>query len=471
MEKIYLYNTLSRKKEEFKSIKKNTIAMYHCGPTVYWTQHIGNLRGAFCADLITKTLKYNEYKVKLARNYTDVGHLVSDGDEGEDKMEKATRRENLSPQKIANKYIKIFEQDIKNINIEKATYKPRATEYIQEMIKMIKELLKKDFAYSTDLAIYFDVSKVKEYNKLSNQNLEENISNLGHGNVEDKNKKHPNDFAIWFFKAGKHQNAIQYWKSPFKSNLVNNGYGFPGWHIECSAMCKKLLGKTIDIHMGGIEHVPVHHTNEIAQSEAANGVKFVNYWIHNEHLLVDSGKMSKSTGTSYSLSEIIEKGFNPLALRYFYLQAHHSSKQNFTFEALQSAQNGLNNLYSQIQSLGKKSGKINKELKNKFIKELNDDFNSPKALAIISELFKLNIKDEDKLATILDFDKVLSLDFKKCLNIKIPKEITSLADERLKARQEKNWQESDRLRDEINKLGYDIEDVNGGYNLRLSHKS
>ena len=465
---LYLYNTLTRTKEEFKPIKKGLVTMYYCGPTVYWTQHIGNLRGMFCSDLVMKTLKYNKYKVKLVRNYTDVGHLTSDQDEGVDKMEKASKIENKNPNEIANKYIKIFEHDIKELNIESATYRPRATEYINEMIKMVSILLKKGYAYQTDLAIYFDVSKVKDYTKLSGQKIEANMTGTGKGEVEDKNKKHPNDFALWFFKASKHVNALQYWKSPFESSLVKNGEGFPGWHIECSAMSKKLLGKTIDIHMGGIEHIPVHHTNEIAQSESANGVKFVNYWLHNEHLLVNNEKMSKSTGTSYSLEEIKQKGFNPLVLRYFFLQAHYRSKQNFTFEALESAKSGLNNIYNQINLLGKKSGKINKEYKEKFINALNDDFNSPKALAILQELLKSNIDNSDKLATILDFDKVFGLNLKniKIEKVEIPENVKLLADQRLKARQEKNWSESDRLRDEIKMLGYEIEDTKDRYNLK-----
>ncbi len=465
---LYLYNTLTRKKEEFKPIKNNIVTMYHCGPTVYWTQHIGNLRGTFCSDLIVKTLKYNNYKVKLARNYTDVGHLVSDEDYGEDKMENASKRENISPDKIASKYIKAFEDDIKALNIENATYRPRASKYIKEMIKMVQILIKKEYAYSTDLAIYFDTTKLNNYNKLSRQKIEENISGTGKGEVEDKNKKNQADFVLWFFKAGKHKNAIQYWKSPFYSKLVKNGEGFPGWHMECSAMIKKLLGKTIDIHMGGIEHIPVHHTNEIAQSESANGVKFVNYWIHNEHLLVNNEKMSKSTGTSYALSEIKDKGFNPLSLRYFFLQANYRSKQNFTFEALKSSEIGLNNIYSQIQLLDKKIGKINKEFKKKFALAINDDFNSPKALSILQELLKSNLQNPDKLATAYDFDKVLGLNFK---NIKVEKQIVpdnikQLAEKRSKARENKNWTESDKLRDEINRLGYEIEDTGNSYNLK-----
>ena len=393
---MQLYNTLSRKKEEFKPIKEGEVLFYQCGPTVYWTQHIGNLRASTLADFIYRTFLYNNYQVKFAKNYTDVGHLVSDGDTGEDKMEKGVKREGLSPVEIANKYIKIFEDDNKDLNNLEPDYKPRATEYIKEMQALVQTLLDKGFAYVTPLAIYFDISKVPDYTKLSGQNLKENRGGAGAGDVEDAEKKNPADFAVWFFRAGKHENAIQYWPSPFTSPLVKNGNGFPGWHIECSAMSKALLGDTLDIHMGGIEHVPVHHTNEIAQSESANGVPLSNYWLHNEHLMVNGGKMSKSEGTAYSLAEIKEKGFNPLALRYFFLQAHYRSKQNFTWEALEAAQTGYKNLIHKIINLGGKIGKIDEDFKNKFISDINDDFNTPKALATVQELLKSDISNEDK---------------------------------------------------------------------------
>ncbi|MCK5084921.1 MAG: cysteine--tRNA ligase, partial [Candidatus Pacebacteria bacterium] len=340
-----LYNTLTRKIEKFKPIEKNVVKLYHCGPTVYWTQHIGNLRGMFCADLAVRTLSYLGYKVKHVRNYTDVGHLTSDEDAGEDKMEKGARREGLDPAEIAEKYIRIFEQDTQELNILEPTIKPRATKHIQEMIDMTQTLINKGYAYRTDLAVYFDVSKAKNYTKLSRQILEKNIQGAGKSEISDPQKKHPSDFALWFFRAGAHKNALQYWPSPFSSSLVENGQGFPGWHIECSAMSKKYLGNTLDIHMGGIEHIPVHHTNEIAQSESANGVKFANYWLHNEHLLVDNKKMAKSEGTSHSLLEIKEKEFNPLSLRYLFLTAHYRSKLNFTWKSLKASENALNKLY------------------------------------------------------------------------------------------------------------------------------
>jgi cysteinyl-tRNA synthetase len=459
-----LYNTLTRKKEEFKPLKDKVVNFYHCGPTVYWTQHIGNLRSMVMADLINRSLQYVGYKVKLVRNYTDVGHLTSDRDEGEDKMIKAAQREKISPEAIAKKYIKIFEEDTAKLNIKDPSKKPLATEHIKDMISMVKTLLDKEYAYTTDLAVYFDVTKAKNYTKLSGQNLDEQIKGAGSGEVEDSQKKYPADFALWFFKAGSHSNALQTWSSPFESPLVDKGEGFPGWHIECSAMSKKLLGDTLDIHMGGIEHISVHHTNEIAQSESANGVKFANYWLHNEHLMVNGGKMAKSEGTGYALSEIENKGYDPLVLRFFFLQANYRSKQNFTWEAIDAAKNGYEHLKNQVLDLGKKKGTVNKDLKNKFIEKVSDDFNISQGLAVVQEVLKSDLDEKDKLATVLDFDKILGLDLDKLKKekIKLPKEIHDLVKQREEARDAKDWDKSDELRDRMNVLGYIIEDTDDG---------
>jgi cysteinyl-tRNA synthetase len=473
-----LFNTLGRKKEEFKPIKKGRVLMYHCGPTVYWTQHLGNMRAMVLADLIRRSFEYLDYKVKFVRNYTDVGHMVSDSDEGEDKMEKAAKREELSPEEVAEKYIKIFDEDIKKLNIITPEKRPRATECIKEIIKMAQVLLDKGFAYSTDLAIYFDVFKAKNYTALSGQNLEENIKDAGKGEVSDPQKKHAADFALWFFKAGSHQNALQFWKSPFTSPLVKNGEGFPGWHIECSVMAKKFLADTIDVHMGGIEHVPVHHTNEIAQSEAANGVKFVNYWLHNEHLLVNNGKMSKSAGTSYTVQDILDKGYNPLVLRYFFLQAHYRSKQNFTFEALESSKTAYDKLCNFLINGNEKKSEIRNQkpgtmhytlpithYREKFIEYISDDFNIPGALSLIWEIMKDNaLPYSEKKKLILDFDRVLGLglDNIKKEKIEVPAEVEKLVKERETARADKNWQKADELRDKISDLGFIVEDTAGG---------
>ena len=471
-----LYNTLTRKTEEFKPIKEKEVKLYHCGPTVYWTQHIGNLRGMFCADLTVRTFRYLEYKVKHVRNYTDVGHLTSDTDVGEDKMEKGARREGLKPTEIAEKYIRIFETDTQELNILEPTVKPRATEHIQDMIEMTKTLIDKNYAYTTDLAVYFDISKVKDYTKLSGQILEKNIQSAGKSKVSDSQKKHPNDFALWFFKTGTHKNAIQYWPSPFSSPLVENGQGFPGWHIECSAMSKKYLGNTLDIHMGGIEHIPVHHTNEIAQSESANGVGFANYWLHNEHLLVDNKKMAKSEGTSHSLLEIKEKGFNPLSLRYLFLTAHYRSKLNFTWKSLEASQNALNKLYDFVAlpntTIAEKSQLNSKiELQNKaqitagyekqFLEALENNLDTPRTLVIIWEMIKSkDLNYDNKKTTLLKFDKVLGLNLDKVKKekIEISDDIKKLIEQREEARKNKDWKEADRLRDEIKKNGLSVKD-------------
>ncbi|MFC1599047.1 cysteine--tRNA ligase [Patescibacteria group bacterium] len=459
-----LFNTFSKKLEEFKPLEKKVVKFYHCGPTVYWTQHIGNMRAVVMADLVVRTLKYLGYKVKLVRNITDVGHLTSDQDEGEDKLAKGAKREGLSPEQIAKKYADVYFADVNKLNIIQPSVTPWATKHIKEMIAMVQTLLEKGYAYTTDLAVYYDVSKFADYEKLTGQQIKDKEVGAGKGDVDDPGKKHPADFALWFFKAGKHKNALQTWSSPFVSKLVEKGQGFPGWHIECSAMSKKHLGNTLDFHMGGIEHVPVHHPNEIAQSEAANDVKFTNYWLHNEHLTVDGGKMSKSEGTGFNLSEVEDKGFNPLDLRYFFLQANYRSKQNFTWQALESAQKGYENLKTQVLALGKKKGKVNKEYKDKFTQVISDDFNIAQGLAILQQVLKSDLSDKDKLATVLDFDQVLGLNLAKIKKdkIEIPKEIEEIKKQREKAREQKDWAKADELRDKIFGLGYIVEDTAQG---------
>ena len=349
---LAFYNTLHRKKQEFHPLHGKKVTLYQCGPTVYWTQHIGNMRAVVVADLFVRTLEYLGYTVHFVRNYTDVGHLTSDSDTGEDKMEKGAKRENTTPQQIADKYIGIFERDAGLLNAKNPTLQCRATEYIDQMIDLTQKLLDTHHAYVTDLAVYFDTTTFPKYYALSQQKEDALIAGAGKGTVEDAHKKNPSDFALWFFKAGTHAHALQFWPSPFHSQYVEHGEGFPGWHIECSAMSMKNLGETIDIHMGGVEHIPVHHTNEIAQSESVTGKPFVHYWLHYEHLLVNGEKMSKSLGTGYTIEELLQKKYHPLALRYFFLQAHYRTRQNFTFEALQSSTNALNSILSSVMLFG-----------------------------------------------------------------------------------------------------------------------
>lgn len=472
---LHIYNTLGRELQEFKPINPQTITMYQCGPTVYWTQHIGNLRAAVMGDLVHRSLMYLGYNVNFTRNYTDVGHLTDDGDAGEDKMEKGARREGKTPQEIAQTYIDQFESDINALNIILPTNSTRATDYVQHMIELTQELLQKGFAYTTPKAVYFDVTKAKDYTRLSGQKLEFNKEGSGHGDVQDPQKRNQADFALWFFKAGKHANAIQNWPSPFVSTEVEEGLGFPGWHIECSAMARATLGESIDLHLGGVEHIPVHHTNEIAQSESATGKPFSNYWLHYEHLMVDGGKMSKSEGNVYNLSDVVAKGYNPLALRYFFLQAHYRSKQNFTWEALAASATAYSRLLAKLSEFYAKLPAGEQVLeeaedatyKQKFANALQDDFNIPQALATAWELLKDEALSElVRLRTMLSFDQVLGLKIESSLTnpdtaatqtqSEIPAEAKTLIAQRQTARDNKDWDLADKLRDRL-KQEYDLE--------------
>ena len=460
-----LYNSLSREIEEFKPIEDKKILFYHCGPTVYWVQHIGNLRAMTWADFIRRSFIYLGYAVRFVRNYTDVGHLTSDQDQGEDKMEKGAKREGLTPKQIADKYISIFEKDTKALNILEPDYKPRASEYIDQMQKMIKILLDEGCAYITSLAVVYDVSKFPNYNKLNHQKLELNKQGAGKGAIEDPEKKHFADFNLWAFKKGAHKNALQTWPSPW-------GEGFPGWHIECSVMAKSILGDTIDIHMGGIEHIAVHHTNEIAQSEAANKLPFAHYWVHNEHLNVDDEKMAKSKGTSYTLEEITSRDFDPLVLRYLFLSAHYRSKQNFTWQSVRANQEAFNKLKEIFVSL--KPQKILSSLKSskaltfqkQFVDAISNDIQIPQAVAIMWDMIKSDIPNEEKYFLLMDFDKVFGLNLGKTIKEKIPVNIIKLAEKRFEARKTRNFDMSDKLRIKIENAGYKIEDLGDSYKIR-----
>ncbi len=471
MEKdLYLHNTLGRKKETFVPIEEGKVRFYHCGPTVYWVQHIGNMRGMTMADLVRRTFEYYDYKVSMVRNYTDVGHLTGDSDEGVDKMAKGVAREGLTPEEIAAKYIKRFDDDVEALNQISPEYRPRATEFISQMIDAVQILIDKGYAYVTPDAVYFDVSKAADYTKLSGQSLDEQEGGAGKGDVTDPNKRNSRDFSVWFFKTGVHEKALQYWKSPFNSPKVSDGEGFPGWHLECSVMSNSLLGETIDVHMGGIEHIPVHHTNEIAQSEAISGKKFVNYWLHNEHLLVNNGKMSKSEGTSYSLADIVEKGFDPLDLRYLFLTAHYRSKQNFTWDSLESAKSARERLNSIIRNLQRENSsaelKINEEWKEKFLDALADDIGVPAALAVTWDLLKSEIPVAEKLGTIFDFDRVLGLSLKQAVESSFmqvnDEEIQRMIKERNDAKEKKDYALSDKIRSELLAQGVILEDTADG---------
>ena len=458
---LRVYNTLDRKKEDFIPIDGKTIRMYSCGPTVYSYAHIGNLRTYVFMDLIRRVLKYDGYKIKGVMNITDVGHLLSDGDEGEDKMAKAAREQKKSPWEIAEFYTKVFFDDIAALNIGKPEIIAKATEHIPEMIRFVEELLEKGYAYEISDGIYFDISKFPSYGKLSGQTLEE--KEAGARVEENSEKRHPADFALWK-KANK--NHIMQWESPW-------GMGFPGWHIECSAMSRKYLGEVFDLHTGGIDAVPVHHENEIAQNEALAGKKTVNYWMHGEFMMVDGGKMSKGLGNVYTIAQLREKGYDPLDFRYLCLNAHYRKKLNFTFEGMNMAKTSRSKLnaalYQHKVSDAKTAPEVLEKYKNQFIDAINDDINIPLALGVLFNLLK-EPKSKDVYALALDFDRVFGLDFDKVKAPETqterandyPEEVAVLIEKRKQAKKDKNFTLADEIRAEITNLGYNIKDTREG---------
>ncbi|MBU4056483.1 cysteine--tRNA ligase [Patescibacteria group bacterium] len=448
-----LYNTLSRKKEEFKPINPPNVGLYTCGPTVYWSTHIGHMSKYVGDDILRRALLYNGYKVKHVMNVTDVGHLTSDEDAGEDKMEKGAKREGLTVWEVAKKYEKEFFGAMDALNALRPDVVARATEHIAEQIELIKRLEQNGYTYETDAAVFFDVSKFPEYWKLSGQKLEEKKIGAREDVFIDKQKKNPYDFALWFKRTGRFANHTMHWKSPW-------GDGFPGWHIECSAMSMKYLGESFDIHTGGIDHIGVHHPAEIAQSEGATGKPFVKYWIHRVFIMIDGQKMSKSLGNFFTLKDITERGFKPMALRYLLLTAHYRTGLNFTWKSLEAAQNALDNLYDIFKEYDEpKIGCA--ELEREFLKAINDDMDTPKALAVMWNLIKSNYPSAAKKQSLLKMDKVLGLglDKVKKKTAKIPAEVKELVAEREKARKEKNWVKADELRKKIEKEGFMVEDM------------
>ncbi|HLD59039.1 MAG TPA: cysteine--tRNA ligase [archaeon] len=450
---LKLYNSLSRKKEIFKPVKAKNAGMYCCGPTAYWFQHIGNLRTYIFSDILRRTLEFNGFKVKQVMNVTDVGHLTSDADEGEDKIESAAAKEGRSAKEIVDYYFGIFQQDLKKLNIEEPTIWCKATEHIKEQIELIKKLEKKGFAYKTSDGIYFDTSKFRDYAKFARLKK----SGLQAGKrVSLKEKRNITDFALWKFSEhpGKRQ---QEWDSPF-------GLGFPGWHIECSAMSMKYLGEHFDIHTGGIDHLQVHHTNEIAQSTAATGKKFVNYWVHGAFLVFKGEKISKSKGGLFTISELEEKGFLPLSYRYLVLTSHYRNPLEFSLQALEGAQNSLGRMKNIISEF-KDDGKTNSAFLKKFESAINNDLDMPKALSVLWALLR-DKKAVGKISAIKEMDKVFALDLLKKESLSVPSEIKKLADEREKARSEKNWQLADSLREQILQKGFFLDDTPEGTKIK-----
>ncbi len=407
MQKVKIYNTLTKDMEEFKPVLDDTVKIYCCGPTVYNYPHIGNLRAFIWEDIVVKTLRFANYKVGHIMNITDVGHLTSDADSGEDKMHKAAEREKLSVIDIARKYESKFFEYSSLLNITRPDVCPRATDHIPEIIEMIKSLEAKGFAYKSGGNVYFDTSKFPKYGKMAGLDLD----NLHHGSrvEEDKNKRNPTDFVLWFTDS-KFKNQILTWPSPWGE------IGYPGWHIECSAMAIKYLGEYVDIHCGGVDHIGVHHTNEIAQSEAYLGHKWVNTWMHGEFLQQNGSKMSKSAGGFITLETLKQDGFEPLHFRYFCTTAHYRSPLDFTEENLRAAANSYDNLKSRVIQLRKQSpGSLDKKQVNEYIElftaPLYNDFSTPQALAVMWEVIKHNDLSAITKLTILEkIDEILSFD-------------------------------------------------------------
>lgn len=457
---IYVYNTLTKEKDIFKPINEKEVKIYSCGPTVYKDATIGNMRTNIFQDVLRRMLKYNGYTIKHVMNITDVGHLVSDGDEGEDKMIKSAREEHKTPLEIAEHYTKLFFDDLKDLNIEIPEVICKATEYIPEMLEYVEELVEKGYAYETSTAIYFDVSKLDKYPVLSNLNVEE--QKAGARVDVDPEKKNPYDFALWI-KAP--ENHLMKWDSPW-------GPSYPGWHIECSAMSRKHLGEQFDIHTGGIDLIPTHHENEIAQSKGVCGKIPANYWIHGEYLLINGGKMSKSLGNVYLLKDIKEKGYDPLVYKLLCYTSSYRNKLNFTWEGIEASSKSLERLRNGYQVNKNGTDTLNEEdkkeldrLENEFHKAINDDMNMPLAMSFVWEVIKYSKKSPEIAELLLKFDTVLGIKINKeetNKEIEIPEEVLKLVEARKQARQEKNWAESDRLRDLIKEKGYEVKDTKEG---------
>lgn len=453
---LKLFNTLSRKIEEFKSLKPGKVGMYTCGPTVYDYTHIGHLRKYISDDILKKVLRINGYEVHHVMNITDVGHLTSDEDSGEDKMEKGASETGRTVWEVAKFFEDYFFKSVNTVNIERADIVCRATEHIGAQVKLIKALEKNGLTYVTPHAVYFDVTKFPKYGQLSGQKLEDKQAGSRSDVYVDKGKKNPADFALWFFTVGHFKDHTMRWSSPWVE-------GFPGWHIECSAMSMEYLGESFDIHTGGIDHIPVHHENEIAQSEGATGRQFVKFWVHTAFVKIDKEKMSKSKKNFLKVDEIIEKGYNPVSLRYLYLTGHYRSEMAFSFESLGSAQTALNKLKDEIRLWDQPEG-IVAQYWQKFIEAASDDLNMPRALAVVWEMVKSDIPSSGKSATLLEMDKILGLGLSANIGkrIEVSPEVQKLIDARERARKEKDFEKSDELRKEIRKLGYDIEDNASG---------
>ncbi len=450
-----LYNTLSRKKEDLRPLKEE-VGLYTCGPTVYDYAHIGNLRTYIFEDVLKRALYYNNYKVKHVMNITDVGHLTSDEDTGEDKIEASAKKKKKSAFEIAEYYTQAFKENIEDLNIVSPDIYVKATETIKEQLDLIKLLEKKGFTYQIEDGIYFDTSKLNEYGELAK--LKEVKLKPG-ARVEVKGKKNITDFALWKFSKPDDKRQME-WESPW-------GTGFPGWHTECVVMAHKYLGVPFDIHCGGVDHISVHHTNEIAQSKAGFEDNLATLWMHGEFLNLKDRKMSKSKGGFITLYDLKEENIPPLAYRYLVLGAHYRSILNFSKEAIENAKNGLKNLQNRVAELESEKGAVSPSYKEEFLSAVSDDLDTPKALEVTWRMIKdNNLDNKTKKATVEDFDKLLGLKLTKMPGKGIPEEITKLLKEREEARKNKDFKKADELREKIKKKGYSVEDTKDGYKIK-----
>ena len=465
---IRLYNTMTRKIEDFKPIKENHVGFYNCGPTVYWNQHLGNMRTFFNADILKRMFLANGYDVTHVMNFTDVGHLTSDEDTGEDKMEKGAARENLSVWEIAEKYIKNCLIDMDLLNLIRPTYTPRATDHIKEQIELIQKLEAKGFTYEIpDDGIYYDTSKFPTYGELGGQNLSELKAGA---RIENNNKRNITDFALWKFSPKDTKRQME-WESPW-------GTGFPGWHLECSAMSMKYLGDHFDIHTGGQEHIKIHHTNEIAQSEPIVGRPWVNYWVHWAWLMLKDGKMSKSAGTAYTVRDLVSKGYDPMAFRYLLLLGHYRQPIEFSFEALDAATSGYKKLVRKIADLmNNNSGGVDEDKyyqwHDKILAPVSDNLKTAESLVVVQDLLKdKNVNNATKLALIEFVDELLGLQFMDHAqklhdleSVAAPTDIQEMAQKRVEAKKSRDFVTADNIRNQIDAAGWVVMDTTDGYKL------
>jgi len=465
-----LYNTLTRNLETFKPLNFPKVSFYTCGPTVYDYTHIGHMRTYTNNDILKRTLTYLGYKVNHVMNITDVGHLTGDDDSGIDKLEKGATKSDKTVWEVVKFFTDNFFKTMNALNISRPDVTCKATDHIEEMIQLINRLKRNGYVYETKEAVYFEVMKFKNYGKLSRQKIEEKLQAVRKEINIDTEKKHPVDFALWFKRIGRFADHTMHWPSPW-------GEGFPGWHIECSAMSMKYLGDSIDIHTGGIDHIPVHHENEIAQSEGATGKQFVKYWFHNNFLTVDGQKMSKSLGNFYTLSDIEKNKINPLSLRLLFLQSHYRQSLNFTWQSARASQEAFNRLKEIATNLKGPNSQRKKLVKlsdksiayqQQFKNAIENDLQTAQAVAVMWDMIKSDIDNEEKYFLLMDFDKIFGLNLDNINEEKIDANIIILAERRLEARKKRNFDQSDKLRIKIEKAGFKIEDKGNSYTIKKS---